>query len=293
MLKQTLNIKGELVDLSEKPLIMGIVNLTPDSFYASSRCDFKDVEHRLQTIIEEGGDLIDLGAYSTRPNAEPVSYEIERKRLEPVLAFIQKEMPKLRLSVDTFRSDIARMSVEEYGVSIINDVSGGTLDEQMFATVSQLQVPYVLMHMRGNPQTMQSLTDYDDLVFDITKYLMQKVDELHELGLHDVILDLGFGFGKTLEQNYELLSAISEIQNIIGEPMLVGISRKSMIYQAINSSPEYALNGTTVLHTFALSQGANILRVHDVKEAVECRELMSLIPKKESLHVERFLREKN
>ncbi len=279
MLKQTLNIKGELVDLSKQALIMGIVNLTPDSFYAGSRCSLDHLEQRLLQIEQEGGDIVDIGAYSSRPNAEHISYEEERLRLEPALSFIQKEMPHLKVSVDTFRADIARMCVEEYGVGIINDISGGEMDKAMFDTVASLQVPYILMHMRGTPQTMQSDTVYVDLKAEVCDYFVKRMDSLRAKGLHDIILDLGFGFGKTLEQNYELLAEMPHIQSLLEEPMLVGISRKSMIYKALDISPQEALNGTTTLNTFALLNGANILRVHDVKEAVECRRLCQLIPK--------------
>ncbi len=279
MLKQTLNIKGELIDLSQKPLIMGIVNLTPDSFYEGSRCALANLEQRLLQIEQEGGDIVDIGAYSSRPNADHISWEEERERLRPALAFIQKEMPHLRVSVDTFRADIARECVEEYGVSIINDISGGALDEAMFDTVARLQVPYILMHMRGTPQTMQCNTEYEDLTVEVCNYFVKRLDILREKGLHDIVLDLGFGFGKSLEQNYELLAQMPRIQKLLGEPMLVGISRKSMIYKALDVTPEEALNGTTALHTYALMNGANILRVHDVREAVECRKLYELIPK--------------
>ncbi len=278
MLKQTLNIKGGLIDLSQKPLIMGIVNLTPDSFYEGSRCALKDLEERLLQIEREGGDIVDIGAYSSRPNAVHISVEEERERLRPALSFIQKEMPHLKVSVDTFRADIAKECVEEYGVSIINDISGGTLDEAMFDTVAKLQVPYILMHMRGTPQTMQSNTEYEDLTLEVCNYFVKRIDSLREKGLHDIILDLGFGFGKSLEQNYELLAEMPRIQELLGEPMLVGVSRKSMIYKALDITPSEALNGTTALHTYALMNGANILRVHDVREAVECRQLCALIP---------------
>ncbi len=289
MLKQTLNIKGEIIDLSQKALIMGIVNLTPDSFYAGSRCALTDLEQRLRQIEQEGGDIVDIGAYSSRPNAEHISQEEERKRLRPALDFIRKEMPHLRVSVDTFRADIARECVEEYGVSIINDISGGALDETMFDTVAKLQVPYILMHLRGTPQTMQDNTVYQDLSLEVCNYFVKRLDSLREKGLHDIILDLGFGFGKSLEQNYELLAEMPRIQELLGEPMLVGISRKSMIYKALDITAEEALNGTTVLHTYALMNGANILRVHDVKEAVQCRQLCELIPTLEAENkIERF-----
>ncbi len=278
MLKQTLNIKGEMIDLSQKALIMGIVNLTPDSFYEGSRCTLADLERRLRQIEAEGGDIVDIGAYSSRPNAVHISLEEERERLRPALAFIQKEMPHLKVSVDTFRADIARECVEEYGIAMINDISGGEMDKSMFATVAELQVPYILMHMRGTPQTMQNNTEYQDLSSEVCDYFVKRLDKLREQGLHDIILDLGFGFGKSLEQNYELLAQMPRIQELLGEPMLVGVSRKSMIYKALGISPDEALNGTTALHTYALMNGANILRVHDVKEAVQCRELCKLIP---------------
>ncbi len=279
MLKQTLNIKGEVIDLSQQALIMGIVNLTPDSFYAESRCSLHDLERRLRQIEAEGGDLVDIGAYSSRPNAEHISVEEELARLVPALDFIQKEMPQLKVSVDTFRADIARRCVEEYGVALINDISGGEMDKAMFETVADLQVPYILMHMRGTPQTMQSNTEYQNLTKEVCDYFVRRIDRLREKGLHDIILDLGFGFGKSLEQNYELLAQMPRIQALLEEPMLVGVSRKSMIYKALDIEPSEALNGTTALHSFALMNGANILRVHDVKEAVECRRLCGLIPR--------------
>ncbi len=288
MIKTTLNINGKVVDLKDQPLIMGIINLTPDSFYAGSRCSMSKLEERIEEIIAQGGDIIDLGAYSSRPNAEDISIAEERSRLEPALAFIAKHYPQLKVSVDTFRSEVAKMSVEEYGVGIINDISAGQLDKEMFPTVAKLNVPYILMHMKGTPQTMQAQTDYEDLITDVTDYLIRRTDELRSLGLHDIILDLGFGFSKTLAQNYELLSAMPQIQEVLEEPMLVGISRKSMIYKALELSPEESLNGTTALNAVALMNGANILRVHDVKEAVECRRLLQLLPRKQDNIIERI-----
>lgn len=274
MQKQTLNLGGKLVSL-ERPLVMGIVNVTPDSFYSESRVQGEQaLRARLQQIVGEGGSIVDLGAYSTRPGAEEVSAEEERRRLKPALALLRDEFPWLPVSVDTFRADVAAWAVQEYGVAMINDISGGELDVDMFSTVARLQVPYVLMHLRGTPQTMQQFTSYADLRIEILDYFTERVGRLLDLGLHDVILDAGFGFGKTLEQNYELLTHLGSLRSALELPMLVGISRKSMIYRQLDTTPQEALNGTSVLHTYALLEGcADILRVHDVRAAVECVEL--------------------
>ena len=265
---KTLNIKGNLVSMKE-PLIMGILNITPDSFYAGSRKQTEsDIAAQIEKILDEGAAMVDLGGYSSRPDAAEVSEEEEMNRLEVALKLINRDYPDVTVSIDTFRSAIARRCVEEYGAAIINDISGGELDDKMFATVAQLRVPYIMMHMRGTPQTMQSLVDYDSITADIMKYFAKKLEQLFLLGMNDVILDPGFGFSKTLPQNYELMRHLSDFR-IFDLPLLVGISRKSMIYKLLDSTPEESLNGTTVLNTFALLNGADILRVHDVRAAVE------------------------
>lgn len=269
MNRKTINLKGSLRQLDE-PIVMGILNATPDSFYAGSRQQSEaDVVQRIETIISEGGALIDVGGYSSRPDAADVSEADEWARLEPVLSRLQRDYPQVPVSVDTFRSAIARRAVEEYGVAMINDISGGSLDEGMYATIATLGVPYVLMHMRGTPRTMQQQTDYDDVVEAVMMYFASELRTLRRLGVVDVILDPGFGFAKTLDQNYTLMRALSEFEARFEEPLLVGISRKSMIYRLLGGTPDDSLNGTTVLHTYALMHGANILRVHDVRAAVE------------------------
>jgi len=269
MNRKTINLKGTLCSLDE-PIVMGILNATPDSFYAGSRQQSEaDVVQRIETIISEGGALIDVGGYSSRPDAADVSEADEWARLEPVLSRLQRDYPQVPVSVDTFRSAIARRAVEGYGVAMINDISGGSLDEGMYATIATLGVPYVLMHMRGTPRTMQQQTDYDDVVEAVMMYFASELRTLRRLGVIDVILDPGFGFAKTLDQNYTLMRALSEFEARFEEPLLVGISRKSMIYRLLGGTPDDSLNGTTVLHTYALMHGANILRVHDVRAAVE------------------------
>lgn len=264
----TINIKGELLDLS-RPVVMGILNVTPDSFYADSRKQSeRNIIARVGDIISEGGTIIDIGAQSTNPKSEFQTAAVERERLRFALQIINREFPEAILSVDTFYGDVARFAVEEHGVAIINDISGGQIDETMFDTIARLNVPYVLMHMRGTPQTMQTLTDYNNLLQEILFYFSQKVNDLHQRGVNDVIIDPGFGFSKTLEQNYELMSMLRGF-SAFDLPLLVGVSRKAMIYRLLDQKPEDSLNGTTVLNTFAVQNGANILRVHDVKEAVE------------------------
>lgn len=263
-----LNIKGNLVSL-DTPVVMGILNVTPDSFYAASRQRGEaDIERRIETILSEGGAWIDVGGYSSRPDAEDVSPEEEKRRLEPALRLLRDRYPEVPVSLDTFRAEVARWGVEEYGVALINDISGGELDEAMFRTVAGLRVPYLLMHMRGTPRTMQRHTDYADLMEEVMLYFARKVRELRLLGVNDIILDPGFGFSKTLEQNYRLMSHLEEFA-VFELPLLVGVSRKSMIYRLLDATPEESLNGTTVLNTFALLHGADILRVHDVRQAVE------------------------
>ena len=265
----TLNLSGKLLSL-ERPIVMGIINVTPDSFYSTSRiAGERELRERIDTLLREGASIADVGAYSSRPGAEDVSSQEEMRRLAPTLQILRDEYPELPVSVDTFRAEVARWAVQEYGVSMINDISGGALDPEMYTTIAELQVPYVLMHMRGTPQTMGGQTDYRDLVLDILDYFIERVGQLTELGVHDVILDPGFGFSKTLEQNYELLARMSDLQTVLPQPLLVGVSRKSMVYRLLGVTPEEALNGTSIQHAFALERGAKILRVHDVAPAVE------------------------
>lgn len=268
MLNRTINIKGDLFPL-DRPVVMGILNVTPDSIFAGSRKRTEaEIAVRIEEILAQGGDWIDIGGYSSRPDATPVTADEEMRRLELGLEILRHDYPSVPVSVDTFRADVARCCVEKYGVAIINDISAGELDPEMFRTVADLQVPYIMMHMRGTPQTMASLTDYTDLMDEIMLYFAEKVRQLRLMGVSDLILDPGFGFSKMLEQNYELMAHLREF-GIFDLPILVGISRKRMIYQLLGGSPEESLNGTTALHAYALLNGADILRVHDVKEAVE------------------------
>lgn len=263
-----INVNGKLMDLAQ-PQVMGILNVTPDSFYAASRKHTElDIKQRALQIIDEGGTIIDVGAYSSRPNAKHITTEEEMDRLHFGLKIINETIPNAVISVDTFRADVARMCVEEHGVAIINDIATGQMDENMFETISDLNVPYIIMHMQGTPQTMQKNPHYDNLLKEVLEYFAHKVGRLQELGVKDIILDPGFGFGKTVTHNYELLAALDEF-SIFDLPILVGVSRKSMIYNLLDISPDEALNGTSVINALSLERGANILRVHDVKEAVE------------------------
>jgi len=273
-MEKTININGSLISLST-PLVMGILNITPNSFYSDSRKQsLFDIMNRCSEVIEEGGSIIDVGAQSTSPTSTFLSAEEEARRLMPALKLIRNELPDVILSVDTFYADVAKQAVEEYGANIINDISGGEIDDRMFSVVAELNVPYILMHMRGVPQTMQQMTDYEDLIQDIIYYFSEKKAKLDLLGVSDVIIDPGFGFSKSLAQNYELMAYLKYF-HIFDEPILVGVSRKSMIYKLLETTPEESLNGTTVLNTVSLLSGANILRVHDVKEAVECVRIIS------------------
>lgn len=266
--KITLNLKGELLDLS-RPIVMGILNLTPDSFYSDSRIGSIDLAlERTEICLKEGATFIDIGAYSSRPGADDVTTDEELKRIVPAVEAISKRFPEARLSIDTFRAEVARESIGA-GAHVINDISGGELDEQMFETVANLQVPYILMHMKGNPQTMQEDPVYNNVSLDVVDYFEQKLFRLKQLGVKDIILDPGFGFAKTIAHNYELLNHMQNL-DIFGLPLLAGFSRKSMIYKFLGTTPQEALNGTTVLNTIALQKGAKILRVHDVKAAAEC-----------------------
>lgn len=276
MLNRTINIKGELFSL-DRPVVMGILNVTPDSFFAGSRKRTEaEIAARIEEILAQGGDWIDIGGYSSRPDATPVTTDEEMRRLELGLEILSRDYPSVPVSVDTFRADVARCCVEKYGVAMINDISAGELDPEMFRTVADLKVPYIMMHMRGTPQTMASLTDYTNLMDEIMLYFAEKVRQLRLMGVSDLILDPGFGFSKTLEQNYELMAHLREF-GIFDLPILVGISRKRMIYQLLGGTPEESLNGTTALHTYALLNGADILRVHDVKEAVEAVRIVQKI----------------
>lgn len=273
---KTINIQGKLIDLST-PLVMGILNITPDSFFSESRKEnIKSALQRVEEIITQGGTIIDIGAQSTRPSATILSDKDELDRLKPILCAINKEYPDAILSIDTFYSKVAKRSVEEYNVAIVNDISGGEIDPQMFSTVAQLNVPYILTHMRGTPQTMQQMTSYDNLFQDISFYFSKKIARLHLLGVKDIIVDPGFGFSKDTFQNFELMKYLSFFQNF-DLPLLVGISRKSLICKLLNIEPDAALNGTTVLNTYSLLNGANILRVHDVKEAIETIKLTEIL----------------
>lgn len=276
---KALNCKGRLLPL-DQPVVMGILNITPDSFYAGSRKQTEaEIAARAEAILQEGGTIIDIGGYSSRPDAAEVSEEEEMARLETALRVLNLEFPDAVLSVDTFRSAIARRCVEEFGVAIVNDISGGELDKDMFRTITDLRVPYVMMHMRGTPQTMQQHTQYEHLTANILQWFAAKLETLYQMGANDVIIDPGFGFSKTLEQNYELMRHLSDFR-IFGLPLLVGISRKSMIYKLLGGTPAESLNGTSVLNTYALLNGADILRVHDVREAVEAIRLVEQLKEK-------------
>ncbi len=272
--KYSLNLRGRLVEIVH-PLVMGIVNATPDSFYDRSRVlDHDAIVARVREMVKDGADIIDLGACSTRPGSEQPSAEEEIRRLDIAVTALREAAPDVIVSVDTYRADVARHCVEELGVDIINDIAGGDLDPAMYSTVAQLQVPYIVMHMRGTPETMQQFTEYDgDVAAVVLEELARKVDTLHQLGINDVIADPGFGFSKTVEQNYRLMSCL-EVFHALEVPLLVGISRKSMIQRILGCTAQDALNGTTVLNTIAMMKGAHILRVHDVKEAVEARKLV-------------------
>lgn len=260
----------------DRPLVMGILNATPDSFYAGCRTtDDEAISARVSEIVEQGGDIIDIGAYSTRPGAADVDAAEELARLRQAMSIVRRVAPQAITSVDTFRASVARAAVEELGVDIINDVSGGSLDDEMFATVAALQVPYILMHMRGTPATMQSLTQYHDVTAEVVEHLSTRIAMLRDMGAGDIISDPGFGFSKTLEQNYEMLAGLEQFHSL-GVPLLVGVSRKSMIYKLLGVTPHEALNGTTIINTLALAAGAHILRVHDVREAVEVCKIVRL-----------------
>ncbi|PQB03789.1 dihydropteroate synthase [Aureitalea marina] len=276
----TINCKGQLIDL-QTPKVMGIINVTPDSFYdGGTTLDIDSILHQARTMLEEGATFLDVGGYSSRPGADDVPPTEELERVLPAIRAILNNIPEALISVDTFRAEVARVCVEA-GAAMINDISGGQADPLMLQTVAELQIPYVMMHSRGNPRNMQSLTQYQQVTRDVLFFFSKQIAEARQLGINDIIADPGFGFAKTLEQNYELLSEL-ELFNSLKVPVLVGLSRKSMINKVIGTSPEGALNGSTVLHTICLMKGANILRVHDVKEAVECIKLTARINMREN-----------
>ncbi|WP_349351841.1 MULTISPECIES: dihydropteroate synthase [unclassified Flagellimonas] len=271
----TINCKGELVDLT-RPKVMGILNLTPDSFFDGGK--YKDETSILQQVeymLNHGATFIDMGAYSSRPGAEHVPEYEELQRMLPVIDLILTKFPDTLISVDTFRSKVAAESIE-HGAALINDISAGNLDTAMFDTVADYQVPYIMMHMKGTPQSMQKQATYSDVIKDLRSYFSEKIRETTSKKINDIIIDPGFGFAKTTEQNYTLLNHLDLFQTF-GLPILIGLSRKSMIYKVLESSPQEALNGTTALHTIALLKGANIIRAHDVKEAMECVKLVEVL----------------
>jgi dihydropteroate synthase len=271
----TINCKGQLIDLST-PKVMGILNVTPNSFFDGGKYkNENEILSRVEKMLIDGATFIDLGAYSSKPSAEFVSEEEEILRLVPVVDLILKNFSETIISIDTFRSKVAKVSIES-GAAIINDIAAGNLDEKMFEIIAKYNVPYIMMHMRGNPQTMQTLTNYDDIVKEMVFYFSERIAKARSFGINDLIIDPGFGFAKTLGQNYEVFQKM-ELFSLLELPMLIGISRKSMIYKTLNSNAEQALNGTTVLNTLALTKGAKILRVHDVKEAMECVALFNKI----------------
>lgn len=263
-----MKLNNKHIDLSS-PRVMTIVNVTPDSFYDGSRTfTEEEIERHVERAIEQGTDMLDVGGYSSRPNADEVSVEEEIARVGRAMRVIRRVCPEMAVSIDTFRAEVVRRTVAEWGDCIVNDISAGELDPQMITTVAKLGLPYVAMHMRGTPATMQSMTDYDDIVEEVHQYFVQRLNALREAGIEDVVIDPGFGFAKTLEQNYQLMNGLGRLSDL-GAPILVGISRKSMIYNLLGCTPAEALNGTTALHLEALRQGAKILRVHDTREAIE------------------------
>lgn len=269
----TINCKGTLVDLST-PKVMGILNTTPDSFYDGGVLkNEKEILGQAEKMLNEGATFLDIGGYSSRPGAKDISISEELNRVIPAIEHVLKNFPETSISIDTFRSEVAKKAIES-GAAIINDISAGKLDENMLNTVAQLQVPYIMMHLRGTPQTMQTLSSYENLTLDVLHYFSERIAAARLAGINDIIADPGFGFAKTVEQNFELLSQLELLKNL-KIPLLAGLSRKSMIYKTLGITPQEALNGTTALNSIALLKGTNILRVHDVKEAMECVELMN------------------
>lgn len=272
---QSINCKGELITF-DKPKVMGIINITPDSFYKGSRLrEMNDILKQVDKMMDQGADLIDIGGYSSRPGADDIPLQEELDRVIPVIRNVADKFPQVRISVDTFRSEVARQALDN-GAAMINDISAGLLDNAMMDVVSKYQVPYVMMHMKGTPQTMRSLNQYDDLITEIIYYFSERVQRANELGINDLIIDPGFGFAKNIDQNFELLKRLSHLEHL-ELPLLIGVSRKSMVHKTLGIKPEEALNGTTALNMLALDRGASILRVHDVKEAVECCKLYDRI----------------
>jgi len=277
----TLNCKGRLLVLNE-PIVMGIINATPDSFYSGSRIGGIDaVLQKTEQMIKDGADIIDIGGQSTRPNSKRISADEESERVIPFVEAIHKNFPQTIISIDSFYSAVVKKAVAA-GASIVNDVSAGTIDENLVPTVASLKVPYVLMHMKGDPQTMQQNPAYNNVVLDVFDFLNQKINQLHSAGIVDIIVDPGFGFGKTIEHNFELLNGLNFFRQL-SKPVLVGMSRKATVYKTLGINSGEALNGTTVLNTIALLNGASILRVHDVKEAKQAMQLVQALTKKESI----------
>jgi len=271
-----INAGGKLIDLTV-PKVMGIINVTPDSFYKGSRVnEDKDIVSAAVRMAEEGAGILDIGGYSSRPDAQDIPVEVEKNRVLKAIRLIRQELPDIVISVDTFRAEVARLAVCGYGAQIINDISGGNADDKMFMVVRELKVPYILMHMKGNPRTMQKNPAYDDVVADILKWFGERIVKLQNDGVNDIIIDPGFGFGKTIKHNFEILDRLSDF-SVCRLPVLAGLSRKSMIWKSLSLSPEEALNGTSVLNTVALLNGADILRVHDVKEAIQVVRLTALL----------------
>ena len=269
----TIKLKESLLDLSS-PMIMGILNVTPDSFYDGGFYDNqKKVLNQVEKMINDGASIIDIGGYSSRPGADNISPEVELTRVLPIVKLIKERFSKILISIDTFRSEVAKQCVEN-GADIINDISGGSLDSKMFETVAKLNVPYIIMHMRGNPSNMMDKTDYENIIEEMENYFSKKIELAKSFGINDIIIDPGFGFAKTTKQNFDILKNLTSFKKL-DKPLLVGVSRKSMIYKTLNLSPIDSLNGSTVLHTISLLKGANILRVHDVKEANECIRLVT------------------
>jgi len=270
----SLNIKGNLISL-EKTKIMGVINVTPDSFYSGSRSvQLDETLKKAERMLNEGANFLDIGGYSSRPGADDISESEEIQRVTPIISAIKKRFPESIISIDTFRSEVARQAVE-IGADIINDISGGELDENMFELVGKLKIPYIMMHMKGTPQNMVEMNNYEHMMHEIIDYFNKKINKLNDKGVNDILIDPGFGFAKNIKQNFELLNKLDQL-NILERPILVGISRKSMVYKSLGTTPSEALNGTTVVNTLALERGAKILRVHDVKEAVEVAKLVDL-----------------
>lgn len=271
----TINCKGTLIDLAI-PKVMGILNITPDSFYDGGKYkNESDIIQQVEKMLMEGATFIDIGAYSSRPGAKHISDDEELKRIIPIIKILVQKFPEIIISVDTFRSKVAKEGIEN-GAALINDISGGDMDHLMFKTVAKLQVPYVLMHMQGTPQNMQHNPNYKNITTELTSFFAKKIFKLRKLKVNDIIIDVGFGFGKTIEHNYELLKNLSLFQNL-EVPVLTGVSRKSMLYKPLNTNPQKALNATTIAHTIALQQGTQILRAHDVKEAIEAIKITEMI----------------